>query len=230
MAKLIQYLLFAGFLAINASLFSATAADSQQARALGEQHLRGQFAGQSEQASIQLGQIDLSRLPECQTMEAFSPPGSSGIGKTVVGIRCLSPARWSVLIPAQIAVTGNYVVTARALIAGQAITGEDLSLRSGDVSQLPVGTLSDPRQAIGKTLRNSLNGGLPLRKEYLMASLLVRQGQTVRVISRGDGFSIQSEGRALNNASDGQVVQVRMPSGQTISGVVHSDGNVEVNF
>ena len=63
-----------------------------------------------------------------------------------------------------------------------------------------------------------------------MASLLVRQGQTVRVISRGDGFSIQSEGRALNNASDGQVVQVRMPSGQTISGVVHSDGNVEVNF
>jgi flagella basal body P-ring formation protein FlgA len=54
------------------------------------------------------------------------------------------------------------------------------------------------------------------------------QGQTadVRVSSRG--FSVRASGQALNNGAEGQSVQVRMASGQVISGMVAADGSVEV--
>jgi flagella basal body P-ring formation protein FlgA len=44
----------------------------------------------------------------------------------------------------------------------------------------------------------------------------------------GRGFSISSEGRALNNASAGQVVQVRTASGQVVSGIARQDGLVDI--
>jgi len=58
--------------------------------------------------------------------------------------------------------------------------------------------------------------------------LLIRSGQTVKLISSGPGFTASGEGKAVNNAAEGQVAQVRVPSGQTISGIVLPDGTVEV--
>jgi flagella basal body P-ring formation protein FlgA len=40
---------------------------------------------------------------------------------------------------------------------------------------------------------------------------------------------VANEGKALNNAFEGQVAQVRLSSGQVISGVARQDGQVEVN-
>jgi flagella basal body P-ring formation protein FlgA len=151
-------------------------------------------------------------------------------GRTHIGVRCLGPNVWSVLVPVQIAVTGNYVVTARPLAAGQTVQAGDVATLSGDLAALPNGVLSSPADAIGKTLRNALHAGQPLRDDQLIAALVVRQGQSVRVISRGEGFAVSSEGKALANAAAGQVVQIRMGSGQTVSGVAQDDGSVEVSF
>ena len=147
-----------------------------------------------------------------------------------MGVRCLSPNAWTVLIPAQIAVSGNYVTTSRALIAGQTIQAGDLATLSGDVSNLPSGIVNDPASAIGKTLRNSLGPGQALRIDQLLAPLVIRQGQTVRVITNGSGFSVSAEGKAINNATIGQLVQIRMESGQTVSGMARADGSVEISF
>ena len=70
--------------------------------------------------------------------------------------------------------------------------------------------------------------GQALRGDLLVAPWAVQQGQTVRTVARGPGFSVSSEGRALNNAADGQLVQVRTPSGQTVSGVARANGVVEI--
>ena len=177
-----------------------------------------------------MGKLDASRLPPCTAHEAFSPPGTRMIGKTHVGVRCLGPNIWSVLVPVQIAVTGNYVTTTRPLAAGQLVQPGDLATMSGDLSQLPTGIVTDPTTAVGKTLRNSLGAGQPLRSDQLLATLVIRQGQSVRVISQGAGFAVSSEGKAINNAAEGQVAQVRMPSGQTLSGIAKADGSVEVSF
>jgi flagella basal body P-ring formation protein FlgA len=151
-------------------------------------------------------------------------------GKTHVGVRCLGPNIWSVLVPVQIAITSNYLTTTRPLIAGQAITAGDIAVSTGDLSALPTGIVTDPQSAIGKTLRNSLGAGQPLRSDQLLAPLVIRQGQTVRVISAGAGFAVSSEGKAMNNAAEGQLAQIRMASGQTVSGIAKADGSVEISF
>ncbi|MCL2345639.1 MAG: flagellar basal body P-ring formation protein FlgA [Desulfobulbus sp.] len=196
-----------------------------------ERYVKLQTQGLPGQVKITLGRLDVDRLPPCSAHEAYAPPGTRFSGKTHIGVRCLGPNIWSVLVPVQIAVTGNYVVTTRPLGAGQSIQEGDITVLSGDLSTLPSGVVGSSAEAVGKTLRNALAAGQPLRNDQLVAPLVIRQGQTVRVVSRGQGFAVSGEGRALNNASVGQVAQVRMSSnGQTINGIAQADGTVEVGF
>ena len=209
---------------------SALAADSAVVLATAEQHARLQTQGLPGKITITMGSFDASRLPPCNAHEAFTPQGGRILGKTHIGVRCLAPNSWSVLVPAQIAVAGNYVTTNRALIAGQTIQISDLVVLSGDISHLPTGVINDPASAVGKTLRNSLGAGQLLRSDQLLSPTVIMQNQTVRVISSGSGFSVSAEGKALTSAAAGQIVQVRMASGQTINGIARSDGNVDVSF
>lgn len=214
-------------------LFAATAAPAAETDVVldtAERFVCQQTQGMPGKVQIKMGSLDVARLPACTAHEAFAPPGSRLSGKTHVGVRCLGPAIWSVLVPVQISITGNYLTTARPLVAGQALTAADIVVVSGDLTTLPAGIIGDPQTVIGKTLRNSLGAGQPLRADQLLAPLVIRQGQTVRVISAGPGFSVSSEGKALNNAAEGQVAQIRMASGQTVSGVAKADGSVEISF
>lgn len=195
-----------------------------------ERYVRQQTQGLPGKIQIKMGSLDVSRLPPCTAHEAFSPSGTRLSGKTHVGVRCLGPAIWSVLVPVHIAITGSYVTTSRPLAAGQTISAGDLIVSTGDLSAMPTGILGDPQFAIGKTLRNSLGAGQPLRSDQLVAPLVIRQGQTVRVISAGPGFAVSSEGKAMNNAAEGQIAQIRMGSGQTVSGPAKADGSVEISF
>ena len=53
--------------------------------------------------------------------------------------------------------------------------------------------------------------------------------EDVKTISSGAGFSVSSDGKALNNAAEGQVVQVRTNTGQTVSGIARPGGIVEIS-
>lgn len=225
LAPLLFPLLFSFCLAL-----PAQAAETDIVIDTAERYVRLQTQGMPGKAQIAMGKLDVSRLPPCSAHEAYSPPGTRLSGKTHVGVRCLGPNVWSVLVPVQISINGNYVTTSRPLAAGQPITASDLTVLSGDLSNLPTGIVIDPQAAIGKTLRNSLGAGQPLRGDQLLAPLVIRQGQTVRVISQGAGFAVSAEGKAMNNAAEGQLAQIRMSSGQTISGVARADGSVEISF
>jgi len=218
------------FLVLLATTSLLKAAENDVVFETAERYVRLQTQGSPGKVQITMGKLDVSRLPACTAHEAFAPPGTRLSGKTHVGVRCLGPNVWSVLVPVQISISGTYVTTARPLVAGQPITAADITTASGDLSNMPTGVLSDPQAAIGKTLRNSLGLGQPLRSDQLLAPLVIRQGQSVRVVSAGPGFAVSSEGKAMNNAAEGQVAQVRMNSGQTISGVARADGSVEISF
>jgi flagella basal body P-ring formation protein FlgA len=60
--------------------------------------------------------------------------------------------------------------------------------------------------------------------------IVIRQGQSVKVISRGNGFEVTNEGRAMSNAAEGQLAQVRMAGGQVVSGIARPGGAIEINF
>ena len=72
--------------------------------------------------------------------------------------------------------------------------------------------------------------GSVLRQEMLKLAPVVQQGQSVLLTSNGSGFSITAEGKALNNANEGQVVQVKAESGTVVSGIARAGGKVEVAY
>lgn len=193
-------------------------------------HARLQTQKYPGKVVITPGKTNFPPLAACSAMEAFTPPGSKMLGKVTVGVRCLAPQAWSVLVPLTVTASATYVTTVRPLVAGQVIQADDLTVVTADASILPTGSIADPTLAVGKTVRNSIGAGQVLRGDALLAPLVIRQGQTVKVISQGNGFAVSSEGRAINNAAVGQVVQVRMPSGQSVQGVAKADGSIEISF
>jgi len=101
-------------------------------------------------------------------------------------------------------------------------------VRSGDLNTLPTNVLTDQAQALGKTVKNGFSAGQAIRSDLLIAPWAVQQGQSVKTEANGPGFTVSSEGKALNNALAGQVVQVRTNSGQTVSGIARPGGVVEI--
>ena len=196
-----------------------------------DHYLRTQTQGLPGKVSYTVGQLDSrTQLSPCNAFEPFLPAGSRLWGKATVGVRCLGPSAWTIYVPVQVTVSGIYLVTTRSMAAGQVISAGDVVSRSGDLSALPANILTDQAQAIGKTVKNGISAGQPLRSDFVIAPWAVQQGQTVRLVSKGAGFSVSGEGKALNNAADGQIAQVRTASGQSVSGIARPGGIVEISY
>lgn len=229
---MIDRLLFSRRLLPMALLLSVNIADAQTtwSSAL-DNFLQTQTQGLPGKVSYTYGQLDQhSRLAACNAYEPFLPASSRLWGKTTVGVRCLAPNPWTAYVPVQVSIVSHYLVAARQLVPGQKIDAGDFSSQTGDLGALPVSVLTDPAQAVGKTVKLGIATGQPLRAEWLTAPWAVQQGQSVRLVSSGDGFSVSNEGKALNNAIDGQVTQVRTASGQVVSGVARTGGIVQVAY
>lgn len=196
------------------------------------QFLQKETQGLPGRVSYSIGALDpRTQINPCPAMEAFHPAGGRLWGKTTVGVRCQMQNGWTVYVPVQISVTANYLATSRPLSQGQIISQTDLLTQSGDLASLPSGILSEPTQAIGKTLRNSVAAGQPVRADMLSSPLIIKQGQAVKLIAGGSGFSVSGDGIALGNAAEGQTIQIRTPNGTTVSGVARQGNIVEIgNF
>lgn len=195
-----------------------------------DDYLRIQTQGLPGKVTYSVVPLDSrTQLSPCAAFEPFLPAGSKLWGKSTVGVRCLGPSAWSVYVQVQVKVSGNYLISARTMPAGYVLGAEDIVVRSGDLSTLPANIITDQAQAVGRTVKNGFSAGQVLRSDQLITPWAVQQGQSVRTVSNGPGFSVSSEGRALNNAAAGQPVQVRTLSGQTVSGIARPGGVVEVS-
>jgi flagella basal body P-ring formation protein FlgA len=202
--------------------------DGAAVRKLVEQFLQTQTAGLPGKVTVTVGAVDpRMSLAACPDPQAFQQPGARAWGKTTVGVRCAAPA-WTVYIQAQVNVIAEYVTAAAPLAQGQAIDASQLAMVKGDLAAMPAGILTDIGQAVGRTPTVSLPAGTPLRADSLKSQPVVMANQTVRVISNGAGFSVSAEGRALKNAAEGEIVQVRTPSGAILSGTARAGGIVEI--
>lgn len=193
--------------------------------------LETQTIGYPGKVVVHAGAIDPNlRLAQCPDAQVFLPTGSRAWGKTSVGVRCSAPSVWTIYVQATVNVMAQYLVAAAPLMQGSVVTSQDVLFESGDLTQLPAGVFTDINQAIGRIVNNSMTAGTVLRKDMLKLPPAVQRGQTVIITSIGKGFTVSAEGQAIGNASEGQVVQVKVASGQLISGVARNGGQVEVGF
>jgi len=196
-----------------------------------ESWLKIQSKGLPGQVSHEIGAIDPNnQLVPCSNFDVSRQAGARPWGRTNVLVRCLDEAGWRIYVPVTIHVKADYLISARPVAQGQVLVAEDVASQLGDLSELPANILTDPGLAVGKAAAASIPAGRLLRADMLKALMAIHQGQTVKVISRGPGFAVANEGRALNNAVEGQVAQVRLADGQVVSGIAKASGAVEINY
>ncbi len=202
---------------------------SQKMRAAAEELLQQQTAGLPGRVSFTIGPIDERlNLPRCTDVEAFVPPGTRLWGASNVGVRCTAGAVWTVYLSVTVHVSAEVVTAARPLAQNEPLQLTDIALQEADLTQLPGAVITDSRLALGRMPLRSIPAGQPLRQDLLRSPPVVQAGQSVTLVSQGAGFKVSAEGKALGAAAEGQVAQVRTPSGRTVSGIARAGGMVEV--
>lgn len=197
-------------------------------RAVAEAFARTQTQSVPGQVSITVQDLDArTHLPACDQLQAFLPPGAKLLGKTTIGVRCHTPAAWNVFLQAHIRVSTDRLVIARPLPQGHVLTTDDFTLQSGELEQ--PGILTTPSQAVGRTLKFALGAGQVLRQDMLHPQYVVRQGQVIKLVVRGAGYTVGSAGTALNDAEANHPVRVKTAAGHILSATAQSDGSAEVS-
>ena len=160
--------------------------------------------------------------PSCEA-PSFSVTGSTRLwGNVNVLARCANEKA--------VQATGNYVVAAVPIPRGSLLQPDSVTLKRGRLDQLPPRTMLDINQAQEAVSLRDVAPGQAIQLSMLRQAWRVKAGQQVMVVANGEGFSINSEGKALNNAAVAQNARVRMSSGQVVSGTVGPDGNILINL
>lgn len=200
-----------------------------QIRETVEDLLRRQTAGLPGKVSYSVGAIDnRMTLASCPAAEAFIPAGVRLWGNANVGVRCGGSKPWTIYVPVTVRISATIVIAARALTQANQIEAADLLVQEGDLTQLPGSVVTDPALAIGRSVTHNVAAGQPLRQDLLRSQPVVLQGQSVTLRSQGRGFKVSTEGKALTTAAEGQVAQVRIASGQTVSGIARAGAIVDI--
>lgn len=208
----------------------AAAQTPDTVRAVVHEFLRGQTAGQPGAVRIEVATPQLPpQLAPCAQVEPWLPSGARAWGRVRVGVRCADGASWSLYVGATVRVTGDYLVSARALRPGDILTRGDIATRRGELTAMGRQLLTDPAQAEGSQMRFAVGAGQPLRATMLAQPIVVRAGSPVKVVVSGDGFSAANQGTALSNGRAGAAVRVRLRTGRVIQGVATVQGEVHVD-
>ncbi len=168
------------------------------------------------------------RLAACQQAEAFLPPNARLWGRTRVGVRCKEGARWTVFVPIDVRIFIQAAVVARPVQAGQMITAEDIRITEVDITREAQTISADGRELIGRVATRNLLPGSTLQAGFSRPRVVMQQGDLVKLVYLGRGFTVEGEGRAVGAASEGEPVRVQVESGRVIAGTARDGRRVEI--
>lgn len=218
--------LLAGLL-ISSQAFAARQ-DLDKVYASVRQFVQQQLQANGSDPQFEIGKLDPRLyLPECKQQEAFLPGDARLEGKTRIGVRCLQPVEWSIIVPVTVKQSIRVVILNRSVSTGQTIEAADVSVRNlVDGETAPPAALNAADQAVGRVAIVTLGKGLMLRADMLRQPYVILQNQTVTLMVQGDGFQVGNDAKALGNAAVGQPVSVRTQSGQIVRGIARGPGVV----
>jgi len=186
--------------------------------------------GVAPDSKLEISLVDApANLPACQEVSTYLPGNPIKVTGTVrVAVRCQAPTTWLLYVTAKILTLQKYWVWADDVPSGTVLTGQELTERSAWTDQAPAGAVSDLNFFIGKTLKQNTTKGSLATTSLIKIAPVIAAGQAVKITVNGNGFKISTDGRALSSALPGQSIQVKMSTGQLVSGVAAADGSVEI--
>ncbi len=187
--------------------------------------------GAQTRLEVTVGELDPRiRLAPCARTEFFVPSGARLWGRARLGLRCVQGASWSALIPVQVRIYGPALVAARPLAALQPILEQDVHVAEVEWTREPHGVVIDAAELDNRVPTRPIALGQPIPVAALRAPQVVAQGDAVKVVGTGRGFSVSTAAVALAAADDGQPVRVRTETGRVLTGTARAGRIVEVAF
>lgn len=207
---------------------AAEPVDSRVAQAarqfLGEQAARAGLLNPVIEASVLTG--NRPPLP-CRQPLSVEPVDTRYPGRMRFTAVCPGTEGWRQEFVVRAEVTAEVLVAATALPAGRPIAASDLAMERRDIGSTP-DALSEPEAVVGQSSRRSLRPGQVVQKQMLVAPVLVRRGDTVRIVARTGPVEVTTAGEALEAGRGDDSIRVRnIATGKVIRARVTASGTVE---
>ena len=195
-------------------------------------HNPGTPDGSPLRMEVSLGNLDSRlRLAPCAQIEPYMPVNTRLWGKTRVGLRCLQGVtHWNVFLPVTVKAFGPGWVLRGALPAGITLKADDAMVAEVDWASESSPIIGDAAQWVGQVTAYALSGGQPLRQVMIRPAQVFQTGAFVRILAQGPGYSVSSDGQALNPGIVGQLARVRTEGGRVVSGVVLDTHTVKIDL
>lgn len=123
-------------------------------------------------------------------------------------LRCARPA-WQMSLHSQADVFLPVVMAAHVLERDQTIDEADLKLEKINLAKAQRGFFNRIGEVAGQSARRRIRAEQILHAGLLDAPLLVRRGDKVKILAHKDGIQASTEGEALSNGRQGEVIRVR---------------------
>ena len=102
----------------------------------------------------------------------------------------------------------SVAVPTRPLRAEEVIVPEDVVLRRVATDRIPNGAVTDPALLVGARPRRPLAADVPLVMGDVVPNVIIRRDSVLSLLLQVDGLTITAQGRALEDAVQGAIVQV----------------------
>ncbi|WNJ78446.1 flagellar basal body P-ring formation chaperone FlgA [Cedecea neteri] len=140
--------------------------------------------------------------------------------------RLVAALGWLILPTTLLAAEQNVVTAKNALERGHVLTQADLQLKTLQASAARAGYLTDPKDAIGMTLKRRLRADQPVTRAHLDSPVLIERGQRVLMVALQDGIEARTVGEAMKKGRKGEMIKVKNESSQRVVSAVVADAGV----
>jgi flagellar basal body P-ring formation protein FlgA len=167
---------------------------------------------------------------QCPAALFANSSGNKMWGRTFVRVQCVGSDTPPFFVGVDVKVFAPVLVVKGTVQSGQALGLNDVEFRTMDLSQLGQGWVSDLSHLNNKTAARQLWPGTLLKHDYLRGQAMVKNGDTVKVMMKGPGFSIGGTAVAMGEAELGEVVKIKTAQGKILHGVARDALLVEVSL
>ncbi len=132
-------------------------------------------------------------------------------------------------VTAQVEAFAPVVVAARDLPANVRLRKEDLTIEVRRLERPAALYVLDTARTRGTSVKRTVARGTPLTTDLLLAEFVIKPGDTVRIVTKGDRLQIMAVGEARAAGRIGDRIQVKnKQSGLLLQAVVVDEGLVSV--
>jgi flagella basal body P-ring formation protein FlgA len=201
-------------------------------RAAAEAFVKSQLPPDANVASVTAGTLDNRlRLARCAGgLHAQIPQGATLQSRTMVGVACQGPVRWTVYVTVTVESRISVLVLKHPVPRDARLTADDVTVESRKVTGLTTAFLTDVSDLQGRSAQRPLPMGTTLTMDMFKADLVIQHGQEVTLVAAAGGIEVRATGRALADAASGARVKVQnLSSMKVVEGVVAGPDLVRVS-